>query len=83
MTWSSLAGSTSDFLDPPDNTDPRPGRRLDPYNATGINGNELGRLTPLDIQLNDALGFSSPVINAAPPAATTAVMVLRGLQPTR
>src|SRR5262249_17945028 len=73
-----FAGSTSDFLDPPNNTDPVPGRRLDPYNATGINGNELGRLTPVDIQLNDALGFNSPVINAAPPAGTSAVMVLRG-----
>src|SRR5947207_12110839 len=70
--------SPADFLDPPNSRDPAPGRRLDPYNATGINGNELGQLTPVDIQVNDALGFSSPVINAAPPAGTSGFMVLRG-----
>src|SRR6516225_1090692 len=36
----------------------------------------LGQLTALDFQVMDALGFSSPVINAPPPPGTTAVMVL-------
>src|SRR5262249_35715681 len=39
----------------------------------------LAQLTIVDIQQTEALGFTSllPVINPAPPAATTAVMVLR------
>src|SRR5262249_19781996 len=45
---------------------------------TGIGNNTPPRLTTLDFQVMDFLGFTSPVINAAPPAATSAVMVLRG-----
>src|SRR5262245_57392495 len=47
----------------------------DPYNETG--GSNVNGLTTVDVQILDALGLSSPVINPAPPAATTAVMVLR------
>src|SRR5262245_38382453 len=70
--------SAADFLDPANFRDPAPGRRLDPCNATSVNGNELGQLTAVDVQVMDALGFSSPVINAAPPAGTSGFMVLRG-----
>ena len=75
VNWSVSPPSAADFANPPGNTLPGP-RRLDPFNATAVFGNMLGQLTPLDLQVMDALGFSSPVINAAPPAATTAVMVL-------
>src|SRR5262249_22746403 len=40
--------------------------------------NTIATLTPLDIQVTDAAGFSSPVINAAPPAGTSSFMVLDG-----
>src|SRR5262249_16616567 len=46
----------SDFADPSNNTAPGP-RRLDPYNSTTVYGNILGQLTPVDIQVNNALGF--------------------------
>jgi hypothetical protein len=75
VNWSFL--SAADFRDPPDFRDPGPGRRLDPYNASSVPGLLLAQLTPVDIQVMDALGFSSPVINPAAPAATSAVMVLR------
>jgi hypothetical protein len=76
VNWS--FGSAADFADPPNNTAFGP-RRLDPYNATLVDGNTLGQLTPLDLQVMEALGFTTtlPVINPAPPPATTAVMVLR------
>jgi hypothetical protein len=61
----------SDFLNPPaSNRTPN-----DPFNEIA---GTLGQLTPVDIQAVDALGFSSPVINAAPPAGTSGFMVLRG-----
>jgi hypothetical protein len=71
------ASDPSDFLNPPDsNRTPN-----DPFNE--IVGT-LGRLTPLDIQAMEALGFKSnvPVVNAAPPPGTTAVMVLRQTSPS-
>jgi hypothetical protein len=76
VNWS--FSSAADFRDPANFQDPTLGRRLDPYNATSVPGLLLGQLTPVDIQVLDALGFSSPVNNPAPPAATSAVMVLRG-----
>ena len=76
VNWSVSPPSAADFANPPGNTLPDGGRRLDPYNATSVNGLMLGQLTALDFQVMDALGFSSPVINAPPPPGTTAVMVL-------
>src|SRR5262245_53193867 len=77
VNWSSR--SATDFANPSNFTDFSPTRFLDPYNQTIVFRNTIGdRLTPLDIQLNDALGFStvSPVMNPAPPAGTSGFMVL-------
>jgi hypothetical protein len=75
VNWSTITGS--DFADPADLRDFGP-RRLDPYNATGVDGNNLAQLTPVDIQLLNALGFNSPVNNPALLPGTSGVMVLRG-----
>ena len=67
----------SDFLGGPGAPSP-PGTPLpnDPFNEIA---GTLGQLTTADIQAVEALGFTSTlrVTNPAPPAATTAVMVLR------
>jgi hypothetical protein len=68
----------SDFEDPANFLNFSPTRFLDPYNASVVTRNSLGQLTALDIQVMDALGFSSPINNAAPPAGTSSFMVLRG-----
>jgi hypothetical protein len=76
VNWSVSPPSAADFRDPPGNTAPGP-RRLDPFNATNVPGNMLAQLTPLDFQVMNALGFTSPVINPPLQPGTTAVMVLR------
>src|SRR5262249_32398746 len=74
VNWG-LSSDFADFLNPPNVPGAPP---VDPFVERLTIGNTIATLTPLDIQVTDAAGFSSPVNNAAPPAATSAVMVLRG-----
>jgi hypothetical protein len=77
-----LYSSGSDFLNPSNTLLPGPYSNrtpLDPFNEVLILGQVPAQLTTADIQVMEALGFTSTlaVINPAPPAATTAFMVLR------
>jgi hypothetical protein len=72
----------SDFLNPQNTRLPAPYSNRapnDPFNEVVTLGTTPARLTTADILSVEALGFTStvPVVNPAPPAATTAVMVLR------
>jgi hypothetical protein len=77
VNWGLEPGGAADFRTPAI----VPGVPGDPFNEisrTGIGNNTPPALTTLDFQVMDFLGFTSPVKNPAPPAATSAVMVLRG-----
>src|SRR5262245_55417440 len=77
VNWGLEPGGAADFRTP----DIVPGVPGDPFNEisrTGIGNNTPPGLTTLDFQVMDFLGFTSPVINAAPPAGTSGFMVLRG-----
>src|SRR5262249_3693891 len=65
----------SDFLNPPNGPNIVPGAPpVDPYSQTIITGGgTLATLTPLDIQVMEALGFVGPVIDPAAQAAAQAV----------
>jgi hypothetical protein len=73
-----VSSDPSDFVNPPA-SDRTPN---DPFNE--VAGSTLDQLSPADIQAMEALGFTStlPFKNAPPPAATTAVMVLRQTSPS-
>src|SRR5262245_29453431 len=73
VNWANT--SFSDFLNPPNGPNIVPGAPpVDPYSATIVTGGgTLATLTPLDIQVMEALGFLGPVIDPAAQAAAQAV----------